>query len=233
VVPYYQPGLFRASADMDVRHRVVFSGGWNLPFDKLMSSAPQRLTRGWKVFPIVSWQSGFPLDVFASLPSAFDFASPGPSAAGDAGLVRANLLGPVRMLDPHIVQNIGGASGNFWFNPASFTTAQCPPAPTTCQPGSAVFPNDAQAVSNPAVRTYGTLPRNYFRGPGRFNIDLAFSKTTSLTDRVRLELRADFFNLPNNTEFTNPSTDITSSTFGQVVDTYPPRIIQLALRLKF
>ncbi len=237
VVPYYQPGLFRASADMDVRHRVIFSGGWNLPFYKL-SSAPPRLTRGWKLFPIVSWQSGFPLDVFANLPSAFNFASPGPSGAGDAELVRANLLGPVRMLDPHTVQTIAGSSGNYWFNPVSFSTAQCPPPnpgsiAQPCQPSSTMFPNDAQAVSDPAVRTYGTLPRNYFRGPGRFNIDLAFSKTTSLSDRLQMELRADFFNLTNHTEFANPDTNITSSTFGQVVDTFPPRIIQLALRFSF
>ncbi len=219
VVPFYQPGLFRASADMDVRQRVVFSGGWELPFDEVWSSAPKRLTRGWNVFPILSWRTGFPLDVFANLPSSFDFTSPGPSGSGDAGLVHANLLGPIRLLDPHNVQGFGGPGGNYWFDPASFSNAG--------------FPSDSQAVSNPAVRTYGTLPRNYFRGPGRFNLDLAFSKTLPLTDRFQLETRADFFNILNNTEFQNPDTNISSPTFGQVLNTYDPRIIQLALRLSF
>ncbi len=233
VVPFYDPGLFRASADMDVRHRVMFSGGWELPFDHAWSGGPKKVTRGWKVFPIVSWRSGFPLDVFANLPSAYNYASPGPSAAGDAGLVHANLTGPVISYDPHNPQTIAGASGYYWFNPTSFSTAQCPPVPTTCQPSSTIFPNDTQAVSDPVVRTYGTLPRNYFRGPGVFNINLAFSKTTPLTDRLKLEARADFFNILNHTEFLNPDTNISSPTFGQELDTYDPRIIQLALRLSF
>ncbi len=220
IVPYYQPGLFRASADMDIRQRIVFSGGWELPFEKAWSSAPRLLTRGWHVFPILSWRTGFPLDIFANLPSAFDFTSPGPSAAGDAGLVRTNLIAPIHVLDPHTPQTIGGQSGYYWFDPSSFSNAG--------------FPSDSQAVSNPAVRTYGTLPRNYFRGPGRFNLDLAFSKTIPLTDRFQLETRADFFNLPNSTQFQNPDTNISSpTTFGQVLNTYDPRIIQLALRLSF
>ena len=96
-----------------------------------------------------------------------------------------------------------------------------------------MFPNDQQAVSDPAVRTYGTLPRNYFRGPGRFNIDMAFSKATPIGDRLRLELRADFFNLLNRTQFLNPDTNISSPTFGQELETYDPRIIQLAARISF
>ena len=233
IVPYYEPGLFRASADMDLRHQIVLSGGWELPFGKLSESAPTRLTKGWSLFPIVTWRTGYPLDVFANLPSAFDFTSPGPSGAGDAGLVHANLLGPIQVYDPHTMQNIGGQGGFFWFNPNSFTTNQCPPAPTACQPSSVMFPNDTQAVSDPAVRTYGTLPRNYFRGPGVFNIDMALSKTTPIGDRFNVETRADFFNLLNHTEFVNPDTNISSPTFGQVVNTYDPRIIQVALRVTF
>jgi hypothetical protein len=232
-VPSYDPGLFRASADMDLRHRVELSGGWELPFERAWKTAPAKLTKGWKVFPIVGWRTGYPLDVSANLPSAFDYASPGPSGAGDAGLVHANLVRPVKLLDPHAWQAIEGASGYFWFDPGSFSYAQCPPAPTTCQPSSTMFPNDSQAVSDPAVRTYGTLPRNYFRGPGVFNINLAFSKTTSLTDRLNMETRADFFNLLNHTEYLTPNTNISSPTFGQLLNTYDPRIIQLALRLTF
>jgi len=232
-VPSYQPGLFRASADMDLRQRIVLSGGWELPFDQALPHLSKRVTRGWSVFPIISWRTGYPLDVSANLPSALDYTSPGPSAAGDAALVHANLVAPVSIKDPSVVQTIGEAQGHFWFDPGSFSNNQCPPAPTSCQPGPDMFPNDAQAVSNPAVRTYGTLPRNYFRGPGRFNVNLAFAKSTPLTEKLRLELRADIFNLPNNTEFSNPDTNISSPTFGQILDTAGPRIIQLSMRLSF
>ena len=224
VVPYYDPSLFRASSDMDVRNRIVLSGGWELPFEKAWENGPKRLTKGWNVFPIVSWRTGVPLDIFANLPSAFDFNSPGPSAAGDAGLVRANLVGPIQTFDPRtsrtFPENSGTIStGNFWFNPTSFTNTN--------------FPSDAMAVADPAVRTYGTLPRNDLRGPGITNIDLAFSKTTPIRENLRVELRADFFNLLNHAEFANPDTNINSPTFGRLLYTYQPRIIQLAVRLSF
>lgn len=237
-VPAYQPGLFRASADMDVRNRIVFSGGWELPFDHAFPNVSKKITRGWSIFPIVSWRSGFPLDVSANLPSAFNFLSPGPSGAGDPGLVHANLTGAVAIQDPRQVttlsaQDSGAETGHFWFSPASFSNAQCPPSPTSCVPGPAMFPNDDQAVSDPSVRTYGTLPRNYIRGPGRFNINLAFAKSTPITERVKMELRADIFNLENRAEFSNPDTNITSPTFGQILNTADPRIIQLSGRISF
>jgi hypothetical protein len=89
------------------------------------------------------------------------------------------------------------------------------------------------AVSAPETRTYGSLPRNYLRSPGVSNIDLALSKTTPIRENLRMELRADFFNLLNHAEFANPDTNINSPTFGRLLYTYQPRIIQLALRLSF
>jgi Carboxypeptidase regulatory-like domain/TonB-dependent Receptor Plug Domain len=202
-VPYYHPNLFRSSSDMDLRHRVVLSGGWELPFDRLWEEGPVRATRGWNLFPILSWQTGFPIDIFA-FPGFFDFTDPGPSGAGDPALVRANLTRPVQMLDPH-------QGNNYWFNPASFDNS-------SFSPGS-----------------YGTLPRNLLRGPGRFNLDMAFSKATPLFgDRMKLELRADFFNLFNSVEFMNPNTNIANvRTFGRITSTYSPRIVQLAARFSF
>ena len=233
-VPSYDPGLFRASADMDVRHSIAFSGGWELPFNQILENAPERLTRGWSVFPILTWRTGFPLDVFASVPAAFGYAEPGPSGAGDASLVHANLTGPIQFLNPSKIQSVSGQTGNYWFNPGSFTNAQCPDVvPTTCQPSSTVFPSDYQVESNPALRTYGTLPRNYFRGPGETNLNLAFSKVTPINERLKLEVRADFFNILNHTEYKNPDVSITDQTFGRILTTFDPRIIQLAMRLSF
>src|ERR1700723_54700 len=103
-------------------------------------------------------------------------------------------------------------------------------------------PADSQVQADPALATYGTLPRNFFRGPGYVNFDLAFSKTTDITERVKFEFRAEFFNLFNHTNFANPGiinngngtfaggaggNDPNSSLFGQITSTYDPRIIQL------
>jgi hypothetical protein len=210
-VPFYNHHQFYASSDEDVRHRVVFSGGWDLPFDRSWSSGPKLLTRGWSLYPIVTFRTGFPLDVLAGISRSRTKA--GPSGAGDPNLVRSNLVGSsVSILDPH-------APGNFYFNPSNFNNTSF----------SALDP-----VNNAAQRTYGTLGRNAFRGPGNTNFDVALAKKTPLIrERLVSEFRAEFFNVLNHTQFDNPDTGINSGTFGQVTTTRDPRIIQLALRLIF
>lgn len=219
-VPSYNTKQFAASTDFDIRHRVTFSGGWDLPSVK-NSTLLKKLTGGWSLYPIVSYRTGFPLDVFAGLSRAR--TRPGPSGAGDGQLVRANLVGnAVALLDPKLAQTFNSRSGNYWFNPANFSRAGLDATCTAC-------------ATNPALRTYGTLPRNSFRGPDRTNFDFAVAKTTSILgeNKLALEFRAEFFNIFNTAQFSNPSTSITSGLFGQITSTFDPRIIQFALRLKW
>jgi hypothetical protein len=235
-VPSYQPGLFRASSDQDVRNRITFSGGWDMPWDRVWVSGPSRLTKGWSLFPIVTWHGGFPFDVFARLGDRFNPGAEGPSGAGDVTNIHANVVGPTNSLNPRQFQNLGASLGDspgyFWVNPNSFSNAQC--GDPSCTPGPTMLPSNDQVVANPSLATYGTLSRNSLRGPGFVNFDLALSKTTALVgDRTKLEFRAEFFNIFNHANFINPVTNINSGQFGQVTSTHDPRIIQLALRLVF
>jgi outer membrane receptor protein involved in Fe transport len=248
-VPTDNPNLFRASSDQDVRDRITFSGGWDMPWDQLWSSGPKRLTQGWSLFPIVTWRTGFPFDVFARFGDRFNPGSEGPSGAGDPYNVHANIVGPTNTLNPRTSQDFGNGPGNYWFNPNSFSGARCDlTVDPTCVPGPGMFPADSQIVANPSLSTYGTLPRNFLRGPGYINVDMSFSKTTAITERMKLEFRAEFFNIFNHANFQNPGgngtsgTNINSSLFGQILSTGvgsgstydpQPRIIQLALRLTF
>lgn len=253
-VPTYFPNLFRADSDQDVRHRITFSGGWDLPFNHWWGSAPRRLTQGWSLFPIVTWRTGFPFDVFARLADRFNPGAEGPSGAGDPFDVHANIVGSTSTLNPRQTQDLGNGPGNYWFNPNNFSNAQCQdptfsnPNPPACMPGATMLPSNSQVVGNPSLITYGTLPRNFMRGPGYINFDLAFSKTTAITERVKLEFRAEFFNIFNQVNFANPGiinngdgtftsgaggTNINSGQFGQITASFDPRIIQLALRLSF
>ena len=235
-VPAYLPNYFYTSSDSDVRHRIVFSGGWDLPFDRVWDSGPKRLTHGWSVYPIVSWRTGFPFDVPARLANRNDPTYPGTSGAGDPLLTNAQLIAPVQYLDPGkattIIENIGGVptpvTGNFYFNPNSFSSDLFNAGPPTFD-----------SVSNPSQRTYG-LVRNYLRGPHQTNVDMAVAKTTSITERINLEFRVEVFNLFNHPEFVIPDVNIDhyGGTFGQVLSTGTfrgpaPRILQLALRVAF
>jgi hypothetical protein len=215
-VPAYDWNHFRAPSDYDLTHVLSFSGDWELPFKRL--GGPKRLTSGWRLFPIVSYRSGQTLDVTAGLSRTS--TRTGPSGLGDPNLVRPDLVGEIAYFDPHLSQKASnGRTGNFYFDPAAFDRTRVVAL---------------QNNTDPAKATYGNLGRNPFRGPDRINADLAISKITDLAaERVRMEFRGEFFNVTNHTQFSNPSTNITGSTFGQVSATSDPRIVQLAVRLMF
>ncbi|MBV9499477.1 MAG: TonB-dependent receptor [Acidobacteriaceae bacterium] len=230
-VPSYDHELFRASGDTDVRHVLTFSGGWELPFDHLWQRGPKLLTSGWSLYPIFTWRTGFPLDVFANLNTTT--SDPGPSGAGDAGLVHADYVGPVVTMNPKTYQtftnpNSGTTqSGNYYFNPAIFSD-------TNLIALDGIASTDASKLP---FFTYGSFPRNGFRGPGFTNLDIAISKHFRFgQEKYDMELRMDAFNVFNHTQFQNPSqsvTAITNTTFGQITNTYPSRILQLALHFRF
>lgn len=225
-VPYYNHDLFMADGDTDVRSTLVFSGGWDLPFDRL--GGPKAILGGWSLYPIFTWRTGFPLDVFSDLFTTN--SDPGPSGAGDAGAVRADLIGnSVGILNAKTYQtftnpNNGQASaGNYYFNPANFSTARANYLDGIASADASQLP----------YYTYGTMPRNAFRGPGAVNLDIALAKKFQIRENASLELRLDAFNAFNHTNFSNPDTGITDATFGQISNTAAPRILQVAAHLRF
>ncbi len=233
-VPYYNHNQFWASGDADIRQFLSLSGGWELPFQKVTTHAAW-FTRGWTLYPIVTWRSGFPLDVMAFSPGTeSSISSPGPSGAGDIQVVRADLAAQIQYMDPgafrtmNVGANVNGTpgtpSGNYWFNPNSFSNLR------EAALNTAASTNAAALLSQ---FTYGTFGRNALRGPGAFNANLSLAKTFRLRETTELEFRVDAFNVFNNVEFGNPDTNIGDQSFGQISSTADPRIMQVALHLKF
>ncbi|MBI1763927.1 MAG: TonB-dependent receptor [Acidobacteria bacterium] len=117
--------------------------------------------------------------------------------------------------------------------------------------GPVVFA-DASAFAIPAAGADGS-GRNIFISPGYWNVDLGINKAFQLTERFKLDFRAELFNALNHTNFDNPrdastgSPSILATTFGQTccASVAPPttqtiiqtgeaaRVIQFALKLKF
>jgi hypothetical protein len=96
---------------------------------------------------------------------------------------------------------------------------------------------DSSFISNfqqPMLGTIGNIPRNWLRGPGWWNADIAVMKHFPVTEESQIQFRAEFFNLFNNVNFGNPNSSLTSSTFGRITgQNGDPRIIQFALKFFF
>jgi len=102
-VPTLGANIFRSSSDFDVRHFISLSGGWELPINR----GPKALVKGWNLYPILTWRTGYPLTAFAG--GLTENSDPGPSGAGDAGLANADQIAPVQYLNPHHIQSLGGS----------------------------------------------------------------------------------------------------------------------------
>ena len=258
-VPAYSPDFYYASGDSDVRHRISFQRRMGFAF---RSHVGHRAEAPYPGLESLSHSSpGEPdsrLILALSCPLAATPLNPGSSGAGDPALSNAAVVAPIRMFDPRHRRTINEISygtdptgtmcvitttpvtGNFIFDPNSFSNI---PLQNTPYFGGTnpCFPQ-IDPVNNPGDRTYG-LPRNVLRGPGLTNLDIALAKTTSITERVKLEFRVEYFNALNHPEFAQPTSgngtaNLNSPTFGQITTTgnfkaAAPRIGQLAMRLTF
>ncbi len=97
---------------------------------------------------------------------------------------------------------------------------------------------DRNAFRNPAPFTYGnTPPRAAFglRNPTFWSQDLSVARQFPLSERIRLQLQGDAFNVFNNVIFSGPaSLNINSANFGRVTSqANDPRVLQLSLKLQF
>ncbi len=213
----------RGVSDFDRTHRLVLSGTWNVPGpEHATSAAVQKLGNGWSISGIVTLQSGLPFSILDS-------------AAG-------TLFGPATLyttgnLAPGATLADAGRSGsvssrvNEFFNTGAFVPAPCIPE------GALIDRKYPVSGGSPTCggTIFGNLGRNILRGPDQRVGDIAFIKSTPLTEHINLIFRWEVFNVLNRPNFANPSNDVsTPSTFGVISAlTVNPRIMQYALKLQF
>ncbi|MGA9642892.1 MAG: TonB-dependent receptor [Terriglobales bacterium] len=85
------------------------------------------------------------------------------------------------------------------------------------------------------VLPFGTSPRNFLRGPGQKNVDFSVVKFFPVSERSKVEFRAEFFNIFNLVNFAQPNSNaFVPETLGKITATSAgPRIIQFALKYSF
>ena len=90
------------------------------------------------------------------------------------------------------------------------------------------------AFAQPAPFTFGDAPRTlpYLRAQGTLNTDLTLQKYWRLWNEAsKLQLRAEFYNLFNRTQFFAPGTTFGTSTFGVIPGALAARSIQFGMKL--
>ena len=212
------PRFDRGLADFDATHRLVLSPIWQLPLDRPFRDHPilRKVSQGWEVSTIASFQSGAPFTLFSN----------NNSSEFDNFLDRPDVLGPVKINHDirHFYDNSpgnlapsgtcgGGTPGFYYFDPSNLD----------CQ--------------NVPIFSHGNMGRNVLRGPGINNWDLSLVKDTKLSETKSLEFRSEFFNAFNHTQFYSPTlqtgTAGGSDQFGQITTDRGARIVQFALKVYF
>ena len=226
-------------ASFDIRHVFHFSGGYELPVGKnkrfLANSGKleEALLGGWSINWITTLQGGQPLSLGCPTGTSNglgcnDVTVPGQNA--DLGIkIRRN---PSNKLTP------------YWLgNPKAFeqpcqldaSLNPIPDSPTGCLPATGF----AALGNRPGTTT----------GPSYHRFDFSTFKSIPITERFRMEFRAEFFNIINHPNFNAPgfggngvqsipnSTNFNNANFGAIGSTRDapnaPRQIQFSAKLYY
>lgn len=92
---------------------------------------------------------------------------------------------------------------------------------------------DTGAFQMPAPVTYGNAGAFIVDSDGRRNWDVSVAKQFRLSERGRLEIKAELFNFSNSVAMGDPNAQFSSLAFGQVNSATAARQIQVALRYRF
>jgi len=105
---------------------------------------------------------------------------------------------------------------------------------TTCGQVPSIF---SPVASNYEIAGtgWGNSPIGIITGPGQWNWDMSIQKNTKITEWGTLQFRAEFYNIWNHPQFSNPlTTGFTAAGFGEINSTsVSPRVIQFGLKFLF
>jgi hypothetical protein len=203
--------------------RLVVNYQYNFPGASLKGFAGAVLG-GWALAGVTTIQNGQPLILTDSRGGSVYGLSGSPSGALSAAeILPGDTYSQLATSGP-LGQRLGGATGGLgYFNTAALTTIPVIGA----TPG----------VAGTGGTGFGNIGIGSIFGPGQFNFDTTLSKSTrvgGIHENGMLQFRAEFFNLFNHPQFSNPATNYALGNFGQITSmSVNPRLMQLALKYVF
>ena len=215
----YPLSRFYGPSAWDVPNR--FSLGWSYQLPGLNGGHGLlgRIASGWEISSLTALQSGLPFTVYSG--HALSVAKDGNGNTiylPDSGDFNADG-------DNNDFPNV--SSYHISTSRRSYINGVFPHCSGTNLDGCGPF-------AFPQIGQEGNEQVNQFRNPGFAQVDATFKKVTSITERVKLDLRLDFFNLFNRVNLTGVNADAASgSVFGSSTSTQIPRQGQLGARLEF
>ncbi len=226
VVDSYNLRGNRGLSDFDARNRFVINWIYELPFKG------SRLVEGWQFSAITQWQSGNPINIVTGAPDIAGALTANVASLTGVATLRPDQIGPVSVI----------GDVNQWF-----TNTVCDPRPGGICPSGAVFllPMLPNFVITPTggkatVFRFGSLGRNTITGPGFSNSDFSVLKNTRITESLRVQFRAEFFDIFNHANFGQPGAAAGTPQFGVINstrfatgDSGSSRQLQFALKLIF
>src|SRR5262249_11351191 len=184
--------LDRPVSEFDNTHIVSVNLIYDLPFGQGKRFAGgasgwlNQIIGGWTFTTIHDWQSGEPFTVNSGIRTANGFKQS-----------RAALIGPKPSTK---LKFVPGVEGPVVFDASGLDST------TNCR----TINNTSSLLCVPEPGQNGDA-RNFFRGPGFWNTDMALLKNFKITERVQTQFRAEFFNVFNHVNFENPRNASTSS----------------------
>jgi hypothetical protein len=102
------------------------------------------------------------------------------------------------------------------------------------------FINPTEAAAIPSIKnTFGNVGKGSLDSPALTSWDMGLSKTFSITERWKVQLRGEFFNIFNRVNFLSDEGTVnnfarqSNATFGSLRTAADPRIGQVALKIIF
>ena len=203
----------RAASQFDLRHRLVIVHSWEPQWFRGAGNwAARNLVGNWVFSGISTFRTGFPV--------TFD-------AGARRGLTPLTVLGGGAGVRPN-------AAGPFEFNPRPAGSAGAPSGLNSDPVQRISAYAESLGLSQPLLGNFGNLGRNVARLNGERNFDWNIGKNFNVTEGTKFQIRAEFYNIFNNTSFQEIQRNITATDFGQYnVVGQNARMIQLAARFVF
>ncbi|MBC7925511.1 MAG: TonB-dependent receptor, partial [Bryobacteraceae bacterium] len=198
----------RARSTYDRPHRFSATAVYELPWMRTQQGLRGKLAGGWQVNGFLTFQSGAPFTPLAGI-------DPGVRLGGIDGLV-GNSVRPFLNTDLDL---------------SSLTVGELRSYNRTSAVSNSITPLFSNVtVQNPL----GNAGRNILRADGIGNVDFGVIKNTQITERHRIQLRGEFYNLTNTRNFGIPESRINSVNFlNQWGTNGGNRRIQVGLRYTF